>query len=91
MKTNIDEILIVFNDIVTCARRGDYADASSKLNSCLQDIKPVLVSGRIPADYIQKLAYSLETMFLMQKQKDWVAVADVIEYEFVELLINIPE
>lgn len=90
MEKQIEEILTLLNEIVTCSRRGDYSDAASKLNHCLQNIKPILLSGNIPPNYINKFTFSLETIFLMQKQSDWVAVADVIEYEFIELLKNIP-
>ena len=90
MKNELNEIFALLKNIVACARLGDYSDAASRLNNCLQEIKPILLSGTIPPDYVKKLAYSLETMFLMQKQNDWVAVADVIEFEFVELLKKAP-
>lgn len=76
----------MLKEIVYCARTGDYSDAASKLNTCLQKMEPVLVSGDISPDYLKKLTYSLETIHMMQKQNDWVAVADVIEFEFIELL-----
>ncbi len=86
MEKDFKETVTLLNEIVTCARQGDYSDAASRLNNCLQVIQPILLSGSIPPDYINKLAYSLETIFMMQKQNDWVAVADVIEFEFIKLL-----
>lgn len=62
-------------------RRGDYADASSELNRCMESVQSALGSGRIPPEQVKKLAYSFETMLLMQQQGDWVGLADVIEYE----------
>ena len=67
-------------------RRGDYADASSALNQALQILQPILLSRNGSTDFIKKATYSLETIFLMQKQYDWVAVADIIEFEFLEIL-----
>ena len=86
MITNLENVYPVLKEIVHCARTGSYSNAASKLNSCLQDIQPILLSGTIPPEYLKKLTYSLETVFLMQKQNDWVAVADIIEYEFLALL-----
>jgi hypothetical protein len=72
--------------VVRCARTGSYSDAASSLNESLVCLQPVLTSGRIPEERLRKLTYSLETVYLMQKQEDWVAVADVIEFEFIQLL-----
>ncbi len=77
---------VMLQEIVVCARRGEYPDAASKLNAVLQLIQPILTSGTIEQGLIQKLSYSLETLCMVQQQKDWVAVADVIEFEFVALL-----
>ena len=81
-----ENIYYLLREIVRLARTGSYSDAASKLNISLQELQPVLTSGKLPPEYLRKLTYSLETLFLMQKQKDWVAVADVIEFEFVDLL-----
>jgi len=84
--TNLENVYSVLKEIVHYARTGSYSDAASKLNSCLQDMQPILLSGTIPPEYLKKLTYSLETVFLMQKQNDWVAVADIIEFELPVLL-----
>lgn len=76
----------MLEEVVCCARIGDYSDAASKLNISLQKLGPILTSGKIPVEYLKKLTYSMETIFLMQTQKDWVGLADVIEYEFSALL-----
>ncbi len=86
MKENIEDIHSLLKEIIFCARTGNYPEAASNLNSFIQEIQPILLSGKIASDYLKKLSYSLETIFLMQKQKDWVAVADVIEYEFSAIL-----
>ena len=86
MDKSFEEVSCILRDVVYSIRTGDYSDAASKLNICLQELQPILTSGKIPVEYLKKLTYSMETIFLMQTQKDWVAVADVIEYEFIALL-----
>lgn len=86
MKKEINEINCLFKNIVINIRTGNYSDAGSKMNSCLQVLQPLLTSGIIPPTQIKSMVYSLETMLMMQEQKDWVAVADVIEFEFLVLL-----
>jgi hypothetical protein len=71
-----------------CYRRGDYADAASALNGCLQEIGALLSPGALDAALFSKVRYSLETIYLMQQQEDWVAVADIIEYELIGLLAS---
>ncbi|MBD3320461.1 MAG: hypothetical protein GF350_05120 [Chitinivibrionales bacterium] len=68
------------------ARLGDYADAASLLNTALQKIQAFLRNPGISEKTMQKCMFSLETMYMMQKQDDWIALADVIEYEFVPIL-----
>ena len=89
MKADRDALLTHFDSLVSHARTGSYADASSELNIAIQLLKPVLTSSSVPADLKRKLAYSLETMLIMQEQQDWVGLADVVEYEFVNLLESI--
>ena len=81
-----ENIYSLLHEIVRLARTGSYSDAASKLNSWLQELQPILTSGKIAPAYLKKITYSLETVFLMQKQNDWVAVADVIEFELPGLL-----
>ncbi len=86
MHINYEDVYYTLKQIVYYARTGNYSGAASKLNQGIQEMQPVLLSGKIPPEYLHKLSYSLETVYLMQKQNDWVAVADVLEFEFLVLL-----
>jgi hypothetical protein len=72
------------------ARTGNYGDAALELDTAVQKLQPALTSSNVPQSLMSKLMYSLETMYAVQKQGDWVATADVIEFEFVALLRQIP-
>lgn len=67
--------------IIYNCRRGEYSDAASRINLFLPFFQNYLNSGTIPPEKLKKIAYSLETVLLLQQQRDWVAVADVLEYE----------
>jgi hypothetical protein len=81
--------LDLLRKIAACCRRGDYADASSQLNVVIQKLQPVLLSGSVDQELLKKVLYSLETAHLMQRQEDYVALADVIEYELIDLLSSL--
>jgi hypothetical protein len=66
------------------ARTGDYADAALKLNQCIVRMQTRLQGGAA-GKHTAKINYSLETMFLMLKNNDWVAIADIIDFEFIPL------
>jgi hypothetical protein len=84
---SVDTTLIpALGHVARCYRRGDYADAASALNGCLQGIDALMSSGALDAALFSKVRYSLETIYLMQQQEDWVALADIIEYELIGLL-----
>ena len=85
MGTNKNQIVESLEAIVRFARTGEYGNAASALNQCLPEVQKKLVGLHDP-DSARKIAYSLETMMIMQQQKDWVAFADVLEYEFIPLL-----
>jgi hypothetical protein len=75
----------VFDTLRTTAaelRSGEYSDAACQLNRTLQDISRCLREIPPSDEGTKKILYSLETMLMMQQQKDWVALADVIEHEF---------
>ncbi|MBD3419866.1 MAG: hypothetical protein GF398_07100 [Chitinivibrionales bacterium] len=72
--------------IVRCLRTGSYAESASLLNLALQQLQLVLTDNGMAQTDRAKILYSLETMHLLQQQEDWVAVADVIEYELAKLL-----
>jgi len=64
------------------ARCGDYGQAASDINIFLQLLQCELSKGYIRPDDLSKVTYSLETLMEMQKKNDWVALADILEYEF---------
>ena len=83
--TGILDLLATTSD---WARAGDYADAARGLNQCiplLQAGLSVLVSDDQKKGLAEKIRFSLETMLLMLEHRNWVAIADVIDYEFVPL------
>lgn len=71
--------------IVTAARTGDYPETSRRINIFLQHLQHELSKGYLPSESIAKITYSLETLLAMQQMNDWVAFADILEYEFMPL------
>lgn len=71
-----------FQDITDSLRSGDYSVASSRLNEILLCMQAELKNRKVAPQLLQKLLISLETLFTMQKMEDWVAVADILEFEF---------
>jgi hypothetical protein len=80
------ETVVRLREVVRSARTGAYGDAASQLNEALQSVQSALSAGTVDPEVLNKLKISLETLFLVQKQHDWVAVADLIEYELIGLL-----
>lgn len=76
----------MLTNIVALARTGHYGDASSLINRVLQKIQPALLSSSPVDEHTRKIVYSCETIMLMQEQRDWVGVADVIEFELARLI-----
>ncbi|HMA65574.1 MAG: hypothetical protein ACM31E_01315 [Fibrobacterota bacterium] len=68
------------------ARTGDYGQAASDINIFLQLLQSELSKGYIRSDDLSKVTYSLETLMEMQKKGDWVALADILEYEFTDII-----
>jgi hypothetical protein len=79
------DIFAVIKKIITSARTGDYGGASSEINQFLLLLQAELSKGRVSAAALSKITYSLETIVEMQKSGDWVAVADILEFEFIPL------
>jgi hypothetical protein len=82
---HIDELLAA---IARQCRLGDYGDAASGLNrvvAAVQSLQGTSFFTAVPKADIAKFNYSLETLLLMLQSKDWVAAADVIEYELIAL------
>ena len=80
-----NDIFIVMRKMIVSARTGDYGAASSEINQFLLLLQAELSKGRISAAALSKITFSLETIVEMQKSGDWVAVADVLEFEFIPL------
>jgi hypothetical protein len=74
----------LLKEISGFARTGDYADAAFKLNQFIVRMQTRVQDGAA-GKYSTKINYSLETMFLMLKNNDWVAIADIIDFEFIPL------
>jgi len=68
------------------ARCGDYGQASSDINIFLQFLQNEVSKGYIRSEGLSKVTYSLETLMEMQKKGDWVALADILEYELADIL-----
>jgi len=81
-KGETNDLLKCIPDIVTAARTGDYAGTARLLNQFLQYLQGELAKGFISAEGLSKITYSLETLMAMQQMGDWVAFADILEYEF---------
>ncbi len=83
MSTTSRDLII---SIVRQARTGSYPDAASGLNQLLQSVSTLLRTGAVDPSLRSKIAYSLETVYMMQQLEDWVGLADVLEYEFIHLI-----
>jgi hypothetical protein len=83
-----ETISTLLPQIVRSCRLGDYGDAANGLNKCVpafEAFKNISNAKNLPKQLLNTLNYSLETVVLMLQNKDWVAVADVIEYELLML------
>ncbi|HON11946.1 MAG TPA: hypothetical protein PLE24_13850 [Chitinispirillaceae bacterium] len=75
----------ILHDVITAARTGDYGKAASDLNRALVLLQTELSGGKVSSEGLAKITYSLQTLLAMQQIGDWVAFADVLEYEFIAL------
>ena len=82
----LKEAARTFGSVVPHARRGELGEASSRLNAALVALQGPLTSGAMPESAVRDLGTSLETLLAMQEQQDWVALADVLEFELVPML-----
>lgn len=71
--------------IAHLARTGDCGAAASQTNMCMASIQEALSQSPPSPDWMEKLKFSLETLLMMQEQEDWVAFADVAEFELAPL------
>ncbi len=74
-----------FHGIIDALRSGDYSVASSRLNEILLCMQIELKNRKVAPQLLQKLLISLDTLFTMQKMEDWIAVADILEFEFIDI------
>jgi hypothetical protein len=88
MNTSGKSILDLLAITSNRARTGDYSDAARSLNQCIPLLQNRLLTLEKQTVYGAKISFSLETMLLMLEHKNWVAVADVIDYEFIPLWKN---
>lgn len=85
------KLLNLLSVLISSSRTGDYAGTSRQLNIFLNLLEKILSSGKISSKQISQLTYSLETLLAMQQMENWVAFADILEYELTELLKAIPD
>lgn len=98
MKTSApgpNEIEELLATLARLSRLGDYGEAASVLNKTLAGFERMQADGTmnaLPVDLVKKFNYSLETIFLLLKNKDWVGIADVVEYELIDIwrVMSIP-
>ncbi|HAJ78368.1 MAG TPA: hypothetical protein DCO75_01235 [Fibrobacteres bacterium] len=84
-------VINMLENVSCSARIGDYAEAALSFNHCtieLNKIIQTLVSDQQKQNHLKKITYSLQTLLLMLKNEDWVAIADIIDYELIPLLDN---
>jgi hypothetical protein len=82
------QVIDLFNAASRHARIGDYGRAAAAINSCILRFQEFIGQKTRAArfkEYGPRMTYSLQTLVLMLEQKDWVAAADVIDYEFIPL------
>jgi len=80
-----DTTITLVQQIIRSARTGDYAATASTLNRLLSRIEKTLSGGTVHVNYVRDITYSIETLAHMQQMGNWVAFADLLEYEFMPL------
>jgi len=78
----VDDLELLVGQI----RTGAYAEASSRLNHCILAIQQQLSNPpqRDP-QALQKILDAIRRMLGHLEKQDWVAFADVVEFELVPL------
>jgi hypothetical protein len=92
MDTKLEFLFTQIPQIIRMCRLGNYGEAASGINRCIPLFQELLADKDIGLHLphlVRKINYSLETVLLMLKNNDWVAVADVLEYELIVLLKQI--
>jgi hypothetical protein len=75
----------ILQEIVIAARTGDYSNISTLLQKGVIILQNELKKNPLKGIDLSKLSYSLETITAMQQMQNWVALADILEYEFIPL------
>jgi hypothetical protein len=86
----LSQVIDALLQAAACGRTGDYGQAASLSNEALGTLQLMCTNCKFPAAILEKILYSLETALLMQQNKNWVAWADVLEYELTQLLKKVP-
>ena len=73
------------NEVVFFIRTGGYSDAASAFNRSIQHLEAFLCALSLTADLKNKMMYSLETVMYFYQKKDYIAVADIVEFELIPL------
>jgi hypothetical protein len=75
----------IFLEAAIAARTGDCATVSTLLNKGVLTLQDELKKYHFRGEELKKISFSLETITMMQQAQNWVALADVLEYEFIPL------
>ncbi|HEX2958648.1 MAG TPA: hypothetical protein VHO70_17565 [Chitinispirillaceae bacterium] len=75
----------IFLETVFAARTGDITTVSTLLNKGVLLLHEELKKNEYRSEDLKKIIFSLETITMMQEAQNWVALADVLEYEFIQL------
>jgi hypothetical protein len=92
MATNTSSIIGLLKDVSRHARTGDYGNAASFFNRCILQLQEALGAVDLQEDLrpaSSRITASLQTLLSLLEHGDWVAIADVVDYEFIPLLENI--
>jgi hypothetical protein len=81
----------ILSETAFAARTGDSTMVSTLLNTGVIVLREEFQKYRFESEELKKISISLETITLMQQTQDWVALADVLEYEFLPLWKSITE
>jgi hypothetical protein len=71
-------------ELLRLARQGRDAAASAKIQSFLSALESEL--GSLPQRAQQEIMALFATLLRLQEHRDWVAYADVLEYELLPIL-----
>jgi hypothetical protein len=82
MTASANSVPSLLKEIVRNARTGDTAAASSLLNRAILLMQEELGTGTVAPAVVARVTSFLDALLSAQKRGDWVAFADVLEYDF---------